>query len=96
MDFLFSSVQLHYAINQWKQISIQSNNDPLLNATIHFAESVLGDVTGDGEVNVMDLIRLKKCIADGSAVEMQNMDINGDGKVDVLDLIRLKKIIAGA
>ena len=81
---------------QWKQIGIQSNNDPLLNATIHFAESILGDVTGDGEVNVMDLIRLKKCIADGSAAEMQNMDINGDGVVNVLDLIRLKKIIAGA
>ena len=82
---------------QWEQMGIGGDNNPLPgNATIHFAESVPGDVTGDGEVNVMDLIRLKKCIADGSTEEMKNMDINGDGKVDVLDLIRLKKIIAGA
>ena len=81
---------------EWNAIKIAAGNDVLGSATIHFAESLPGDVTGDGEVNVMDLIRLKKCIADGSAAEMQNMDINGDGKVDVLDLIRLKKIIAGA
>ena len=81
---------------EWNAIKIAAGNDALTGATIHFAESLPGDVTGDGEVNVMDLIRLKKCIADGSAAEMQNMDINGDGVVNVLDLIRLKKIIAGA
>jgi len=81
---------------EWNAIKIAAGNDALGSATIHFAESLPGDVTGDGEVNVMDLIRLKKCIADGSTEEMQNMDINGDGVVNVLDLIRLKKIIAGA
>ena len=81
---------------EWNAIKIAAGNDALTGATIHFAESLPGDVTGDGVVNVMDLIRLKKCIADGSAAEMQNMDINGDGVVNVLDLIRLKKIIAGA
>ena len=53
-----------------------------------------GDLNGDGKVNVMDLIRLKRHIADGTEV-VGNADVNGDGKVNVMDLIRLKRYIAG-
>ena len=54
-----------------------------------------GDITGDGDVDVTDLIRLKKYIADSSTELSASADLNGDGIVDILDLIRLKKIIAG-
>ena len=53
-----------------------------------------GDLNGDGKVNVMDLIRLKRYLADGTEV-VGNADVNGDGKVNVMDLIRLKRYIAG-
>ena len=56
---------------------------------------VPGDLTGDDKVDVTDLIRLKKYIADNTTALAGDADLNGDNKVDILDLIRLKKIIAG-
>ena len=57
--------------------------------------SITGDLTGDNKVDVTDLIRLKKYIADNTTELAGDADLNGDGIVDILDLIRLKKIIAG-
>ena len=79
---------------QWKMITIKSYNDPLKNAAIHYTDAVPSDLNGDGKVNVMDLIRLKRYLADGTEV-VGNADVNGDGKVNVMDLIRLKRYIAG-
>ncbi len=55
-----------------------------------------GDINGDGDVNALDLIRLKKYIADDTTVIVGNGDVNGDGDVNLLDLIRLKKYLAGS
>ena len=59
------------------------------------ADTPTGDITGDDKVDVTDLIRLKKYIADNTTALAGDADLNGDNKVDILDLIRLKKIIAG-
>ena len=59
------------------------------------ADTPTGDITGDNKVDVTDLIRLKKYIADNTTALAGDADLNGDNKVDILDLIRLKKIIAG-
>ena len=56
---------------------------------------VPGDINGDNKVDITDLIRLKKFIADDTTEIIGSADLNGDGIVDILDLIRLKKIIAG-
>lgn len=53
-----------------------------------------GDMNGDGKANALDLIRLKKYIADNTTELPGNGDVNGDGKINALDLIRLKKYIA--
>ena len=57
---------------------------------------MLGDVNGDGKVDVLDLMRLANFFA-GKDVEIAegNADVNGDGKVDVLDLMRLANYFAG-
>ena len=55
-----------------------------------------GDINGDGNVNSLDLIRLKKYIADDTTALVGSGDVNGDGNVNSLDLIRLKKYIAGS
>ena len=55
-----------------------------------------GDINGDGNVNSLDLIRLKKYIADDTTELVGSGDVNGDGNVNSLDLIRLKKYIAGS
>ncbi|PJI07418.1 MULTISPECIES: dockerin type I domain-containing protein [Clostridium] len=50
------------------------------------------DVNGDGVVNVLDVIALKKYLADSSfKINTVNADINNDGNINVLDLILLKR-----
>ena len=48
---------------------------------------VLGDSNGDGTMDIRDLVRVKRYIADNS-VEIVNVaaDIDGDGKVNANDL----------
>ena len=57
--------------------------------------TILGDLNGDKKVDISDLIRLKKYIADSSTEINGSADLNGDNDVNILDLIRLKKMIAG-
>jgi Dockerin type I repeat. len=55
-----------------------------------------GDATGDGRVNGMDLIRLRKYLAgDNVTIDLSNADVTGDGRVNGMDLIRLRKYLAG-
>lgn len=53
-----------------------------------------GDVNTDGEVNILDLIRLKK-ITINITVEynMSTADINSDGNINSADLIGLRKML---
>ena len=54
--------------------------------------SVRGDVNGDGDINILDLIRLKKYTAGTEGVEIvdYNSDLNGDGKYNAADLSELR------
>ncbi len=47
------------------------------------------DVTGDGAVNVLDLIQLLLCFGQPASAGCEAEDVNGDGDVNVLDLIQL-------
>ena len=87
---------------QWTQISVGEYNDSLLNATLHTkATTVYGDATGDGIIDGMDVIRLKKYLAnynyetETSTIEISaGADATGDGIIDGMDVIRLKKYLA--
>lgn len=61
--------------------------------TVHSA--IPGDITGDGVVNTLDLLRLQKYLSGEDVQIVGNADINGDGVVDALDLLVLKKYLAG-
>ncbi len=51
------------------------------------AVNIAGDATGDGVVDTKDLIRIKKQILQGSAVEyIEFVDVNCDGTVDEKDI----------
>ncbi len=55
-----------------------------------------GDITGEGQVGVSDIVRLLKYIAgDDVEVNQAALDVNGDGVVNVKDIIRLMKYLAG-
>jgi len=57
---------------------------------------VPGDVTGDGEVNITDMIDTASIILKikrPSANQTRAADVNGDGNVNVLDMVRTANII---
>ena len=55
-----------------------------------------GDVTGDGVVNKMDALRLKKYLAGLDVeIDLAAADVNCDGVVNKMDALRLKKYLAG-
>ena len=62
---------------------------------------IYGDVSGDGEITVLDLLRVQKHIL-GSAVldkgdtYYKAADVSGDGEITVLDLLRVQKHILGS
>lgn len=56
-----------------------------------------GDITGDGSVNVADIMALKNIImSDLSSPELLEIaDFDNSGQIDVADIVALKKIIMG-
>ncbi|MEE0265346.1 MAG: leucine-rich repeat protein [Acutalibacteraceae bacterium] len=89
--------------SDWNSILIESGNESLANATIHYnyvppVEPLAGDVSGDGEIAVDDVIyTLRYNVGDIELTESQltNADVNRDGNVTVLDAVLIQKIILG-
>ena len=55
-----------------------------------------GDVNGDGLVDILDLIRLRKYLAQVNVeINSVNADLTGDGLVNADDLVRLRKYLVG-
>ena len=54
-----------------------------------------GDANGDGNIDLLDLVRIKKYLADPDNVRIDNADYTGDGTVDSLDLAGVRKYLLG-
>ena len=67
----------------------------LASGTVTLVPHTAGDANGDGEVDIIDLIRLRKYLvgAEPKIVE-GNTDVNADTAVDILDLVRMRKHFA--
>ncbi len=55
-------------------------------------EDVLGDVNGDGDVNVLDVMLILKALVDDEFIE--DGDMNDDGVITLVDVIRVLKTVA--
>lgn len=58
-------------------------------------EGIKGDVNGDGEVNVGDLVSVSNFMAGDTTVSKEKADVNGDGEVNIGDLVTISNIMAG-
>ena len=65
-----------------------------ISVTMHYSGIAVGDLHQDGKIDILDLIALKKAIAENSERTDQN-DINSDGKLDAGDIVSLRKMILG-
>lgn len=83
---------------QWNEISIGIGNDALASKLV-FNTIRMGDVTGDGVVDVGDAVKLLKAIASKTTDEFSKdvftaADVTRDGVIDVGDAVKLLKAIA--
>ena len=66
--------------------------------TSEYALTLYGDVSGDGVVNAIDLLMVRKYILSLHPLEeeyLQSADINRDGAVNAVDLLMVRKNILG-
>ena len=57
----------------------------------NYQQSILGDVNGDGAVNIQDIILILNMILDSSYES--NGDVNSDGIINILDVVQIVNII---
>ena len=53
------------------------------------SQGLLGDVNGDGGLNILDAVMILGAIINNTEDELENADMNGDGIVNVQDLVAL-------
>ena len=75
-------------------VRVKANGTQLASETQEIAIFLYGDANGDGKVDIDDLTRLRRYIAESSTVIFPGADANGDGTVDIDDLTLLRKFIA--
>jgi uncharacterized repeat protein (TIGR02543 family) len=59
---------------------------------------IKGDATGDGKVDALDLLMVKKHLLGQVVITGDNVlaaDATGDGRIDALDLLKIKKYLLG-
>ena len=74
------------------------NQTPVTVTITNIFRFTTGDVTIDGNVDVLDLLKLKKYLLGQVTLTQSDTlaaDVTGDGVVDVLDLLKIKKYLLG-
>lgn len=82
------TVDKNYSYPQLKLLPMDYNNE---DSTI----IITGDINGDENINVVDIVRLKKFLADMDYCVSSSADLNDDGKINSLDLTILRSLILG-
>ena len=86
-------------VEAWQTLSIEY---PPHRVTVHctdgvFLSPVTGDLNGDGALNGLDLLQLRKYLVGVQpTADPMAFDLNGDGELTILDLIRLRKLLVRA
>lgn len=88
-------IQSHPVSNQASYNGVQFTNGPKLSPTEYVEKDyTIGDANGDGQVNVRDVILVRKYIVDKTVeIDILAADVVEDGRINVRDVIELRKII---
>ena len=84
--------------NKWWNAALYNHNTGKPYAAFYELKnfSLKGDVNGDGEVGIGDIISITNVMAgDGTEEANNRADVNGDGEVGIGDIISITNIMAG-
>lgn len=59
---------------------------------------LLGDATGDGRINLQDVLAIRQYMVDlieEKEINKVNADVNGDGKINIQDVLLIRQYLAG-
>lgn len=91
-----TSVLYYGSEAEWNSVDIWWGNDNLY--PVQF-QARPGDVSGNGYVEIQDIVSLVKyIIGDEETMETVNepaLDVTGDGEINILDVVRLMRYLAG-
>lgn len=74
-----------------------SPNAPTATVAVQYTDRILGDVSGDGEVTSLDVMIIKRYLAEWPDYVSQDVtagDVSGDGEVTSLDVLIIKRHLA--
>ena len=86
-DYIFDS-DSYYSLT----VNPTNNSENIQETSFHFLDSLLGDINGDNELDVLDVIEILNLIIENLEF-IENADVNEDGNVDIFDIILLLNII---
>ena len=75
-------------------VTLYKNGQPVAEYTL----CLFGDVTGDGAINISDILAIKRHILAQRTIEGMGCaaaDVNGDGSINISDLLAVKRDILG-
>ena len=70
--------------------SVDENGNVTLDVELH----LIGDINGDGKINIVDYARIKQhaqSVSELEGYEKACGDINNDGKINIVDYARVKQ-----
>ena len=73
-------------------------NDNSGNEYASYTFIVYGDINGDGEIDLIDIVKIKRHILELSQLKgefLRAADINRDGEIDLIDIVAVKRHILG-
>lgn len=82
-------------------LEIESYNDPLLYANLHFyslePEYLLGDVNGDGRISILDATTIQRHLAQIEFISVDRIhcaDVDENGQVSITDATMIQRALA--
>lgn len=95
-SFTFSMPDANTTLTARFRFAPDSPNDPEGNQADVDNQNISGDVNGDRQVGIGDIIAITNFMAgNSSGITLSKADVNGDGDVGIGDIIAITNIMAG-
>ncbi len=89
--------QGYYALESYKRFK-EGRNAIFDMSDVNLSDVMLGDVNGDGKVDIVDVVMIRKhlvAIDELPQEALKNADVTKDGKVDIVDVVKIRQYLVG-